>query len=179
MSLEDVAPPPVDLPSLTLRWEGLVVVLDATTLNTVLRRATRRIPEIRSTLIEPENGRLGITLKVKKGVPVTLRAHLASLRFKDGFLGFRIEDLTAYGFVPIPDWVIRRIVDHQPPGRAFYYPDGRVVVIHLGSLLPPELSIQIREVVCEHGEMRFIFGPSQYRLDRLVDELGRDPFSDD
>jgi hypothetical protein len=27
--------------------------------------------------------------------------------------------------------------------------------------------------------MRFIFGPSQYRLDKVIAEMGRDPFEDD
>jgi len=27
--------------------------------------------------------------------------------------------------------------------------------------------------------MRFLFGPCQYRLDRFIEELGRDPFSDE
>jgi len=174
-----LAPPPVDLPALTVRWEGLVVAIDATTLNAVARKAIRNVPEIDEILVEPENGRLGLTVRVRKGIRVLFKSHLESLRFKDGFLGFAIADLTVFGFVPIPNWVLRRIVDRQPPGRAFFYPKERVVVIHLGPFLPMELSVHVREVVCENGEMRFLFGPCQYRLDRFIEELGKDPFGDE
>ncbi len=174
-----VVPPTVDLPSLTVRWEGLVVAVDATTLNAVARKAIRNVPEIDKILVEPENGRLGLTVRVRKGIRVLFKSHLESLRFKDGFLGFAIADLTVFGFVPIPNWVLRKIVDRPPPGRAFFYPNERVVVIHLGPLLPAGLSVQVREVVCENGEMRFLFGPCQYRLDKFLEELGKDPFSED
>ena len=172
-------PPSVDVPSLTVRWEGLVVAIDGTTLTTILRKATRKVPEIDDILIEPEDGRLGITVRVKKGIKVPLRSHLTSLRLKDGFLGFAIADLTVFGFVPIPNWILRKIIDRQPPGRAFFYPDERIVVINLGSVLPQELSVVVREVVCENGEMRFVFGPSQYRLDRFIEEMGTDPFAEE
>ena len=56
----------------------------------------------------------------------------------------------------------------QPPGRAFFYPAERIVVIDLNGVLPPELSVQVKDVVCENGEMRLVFGPSQYRLDKLL-----------
>ena len=171
--------PTVDLPALTVRWEGLVVAVDATTLNAIARKAIRKVPEIDEILVEPENGRLGLTVRVRKGIRVLFKSHLESVRFKDGFLGFAIVDLTVFGFVPIPNWVLRRIVERQPEGRAFFYPEERVVVINLNSFLPPELSVHVREVACENGEMRFLFGPCQYRLDRFIEELGRDPFSDE
>ncbi len=170
---------PVDIPSMAIRWEGLVVSIDGTTLNAILSRATRRIREIRQILVEPEDGLLGLTVRIKRFVPVLCRAHLTSFRLKDGFLGFRIEDLTVFGFVPVPNWILRRIVSHRPAGQAFYYPEDRVFVVNLNSVLPPELSIQIREVMCQNGELRFVFGPSQYRLDRLIDEMGRDPFDEE
>jgi hypothetical protein len=171
--------PTVDLPSLTVRWDGLVVAVDATTLNAIARKAIRNVPEIDEILVEPENGRLGLTVRVKKGIRVVFKSQLESVRFKDGFLGFAIADLTLFGFVPIPDWVLRRIVERQPENRAFFYPGERVVVINLNPFLPPELSVHVREVVCENGEMRFLFGPCQYRLDRFIEELGRDPFSEE
>ena len=96
-------PPSPDLPALTVRWEGLVVAVDATTLNTFARQAIRNVPEIREVLIDPEDGRLGITV----------------------------------------------------------------------------LSVQVKNVVCENGEMRLVFGPSQYRLDKLLSDMGRDPFADE
>jgi len=71
------------------------------------------------------------------------------------------------------------IVDRQPEGRVFFYPQERIVVVNLSGVLPPELSVQVKDVVCENGEMRFVFGPSQYRLDRVIEEMGKDPFSDD
>jgi hypothetical protein len=149
----------------------LVVALDATTLNTAVRKALSRVTEIQDLLIEPEGGRLGVMVTLKKArIPVKLRSHFTSLRLKDGFVGFHIDDLVAFGFLPIPNWLLRRVVTRLPE---------RVVVINLRSFLPEELSVQIREVTCEAGEMRFVFGPSQYRLDRLIDDIGTNPFDED
>ncbi len=177
---EMAARPTLDFPPLSVRWEGLVVVLDATTLNTVVRKALAKVPEIRKFLIEPEYGRLGVTMTVKKrGVPVPLRSHFTSIRLKDGFLGFHVDDLVAFGFVPIPNWLLRRIALRLPYRSVFFYPDVRVVVIDLNAFLPEDLIVNVRDVLCENGEMRFVFGPSQYRLDTLVDGIGKDPFAEE
>jgi hypothetical protein len=179
MSTPVYSSPSPDLPALTVRWEGLVVAVDATTLNAIARKAIRGVPEVRGILIEPEDGRLGLTVRVKKGIPVVFRSHIESLRIKDGFLGFTIVDLRIFGVVPIPNWVLTKIVGRQPEGLAFFYPEERIVVVNLNGVLPPELSVQVKDVVCENGEMRFVFGPSQYRLDRVIEEMGKDPFSDE
>ena len=171
--------PTADLPALTVRWEGLVVAIDATTLNTFARQLIRNVPEVREVLIDPEDGRLGIAVRVKKGIPVAFRGELRDMRVKDGFLGFAIADLRVFKRVPIPNWVVRKIIDMQPPGRAFFYPEDRIVVVDLNGILPPELSVQVKDVVCENGEMRLVFGPSQYRLDKLLADMGRDPFADE
>ena len=73
-------------------------------------------------------------------------------------------------------WVEKRIVDRQPPGFAYFYPDERVVVLNLSTVIPPELSLEVREIRCENGEIRVAFGPSRLRLDRLVASLDADPF---
>jgi uncharacterized protein YpmS len=163
-----------------VRWEGLVVVLDATTLNTVVRKALAKVPEVRKLLIEPEDGRLGVTVTVKsKGVPVPLRSHFTSIRLKDGYLGFHVDDLVAFGFLPIPNWLLRRIALRLPYRSVFFFPEERVVVIDLNAFLPEDLTVNVREVLCENGEMRFVFGPSQYRLDALIEGIGKDPFEDE
>ena len=169
----------MDLPSLTVRCDGLVVAIEATKLNAIARKAIRNVPEIDEILVEPEDGRLGLAVRIRKRIRVLFKSHLTSLRFKDGFLGFAIADLTVFGFVPIPNWVLRKIIDRQPPGRAFFYPEQRVIVINIAPLLPLELSVHVRDVVCENGEMRFLFGPCQYRLDRFIEELGKDPFDEE
>ena len=168
--------PTVDVPSLSVRWEGLVVVIDEQTINTVLRRITRRVPEVSGILVEADGGVLSLTIKVKKGIRVPLKSRVTSIRFRDGWLGFALEELKAFGFVPIPPWVVKRIVDRQPPGFAYFYPDERVVVLNLTSFLPPELSLEVRDIRFENGEVRAAFGPSRYRLDRLVESLDADPF---
>jgi hypothetical protein len=173
------AAPTVDLPSLLVRWEGLVITLDATTLTTIVAKALRKVEEIEDVLIEPENGRLGITIRVRKGITFSFRGHLTSLRFKDGFLGFAVADASVFGFLSIPNWVIQRIVDRGLAGKAVFYPGERVIVVDFNRSLPPELSVEVREVVCENGEMKLYFGPSQYRLDRIVEEMGKDPFTED
>lgn len=179
MTLPAPLAPSPDLPALTVRWEGLVVAVDAPTLNAFARQAVRNVPEVREISIDPEDGRLGITVRVRKGIPVGFRGEVRDMRVKDGYLGFAIADLRIFRRVPIPNWVIRKIVEHQPPGRAFFYPEERIVVIDLHGILPPELSVQVKDVVCENGEMRFVFGPSQYRLDKLLRDMGRDPFADE
>jgi hypothetical protein len=176
MRAPTLKPPTVDVPSLSVRWEGLVVVIDEQTINTFLHRATRRVPEVSDILVEADGGVLSLTIKVKKGVRVPLRSRVTSIRFHDGWLGFALEELRVFGFIPIPPWVIKRIVDRQPPGFAFFYPHERVVVLNLSTVLPPELSLEVREVRCENGEIRLAFGPSRLRLDRLVETLDRDPF---
>lgn len=175
-SAENSVAPSVDLPSLSVRWEGLVVTIDANTLNTIIRKATRGVREIESILVEPEDGRLGLSMRVRKGIVLPLKGHVTSIRLKHGFLGFSVSDLTAFGVVPIWDWILRKIIEKQRPGTAFFYPEERVLVINLNSVIPQELSLQVSEVVCENGELKVIFGPSQYRLDRLIDQIGRDPF---
>ena len=57
--------PTVDVPSLSVRWEGLVVVIDEQTINTVLHRITRRVPEVSGILVEADGGVLSLTIKVK------------------------------------------------------------------------------------------------------------------
>jgi len=113
---------------------------------------------------------------VKKGVRFPFRSRVTSIRFRDGWLGFALEELKVFGFLPIPPWVVKRIVDRQPPGFAFFYPDERVVVLNLSTVLPPELALEVRDVSCEGGEIRIAFGPSHLRLDRLVETLEKDPF---
>lgn len=176
-SLRPGTAPSVDLPSLSVRWEGLVVSLDATTLNALVRKAVRGVDEVEEILVEPENGRLGLTIRVRKGISFAFRGHLAALRFKDGFLGFAIEHASVFGCLPIPVWLIQRIVDRSR-GRAVFYPEDRVIVIDFNALLPPDLSFEVREVVCENAELRLVFGPSQYRIDRILSDVGKDPFED-
>ena len=122
MSAPTAQPPTVDVPSLSVRWEGLVVVIDEQTINTFLHRATRRVPEVSGILVEADGGVLGLTIKVKKGVRFPLQSRVTSIRFRDGWLGFALEELKVFGFVPIPPWVIKRIVDRQPPGLRLLLP---------------------------------------------------------
>ena len=117
-------------------------------------------------------------MRIKKGIPVAFRGHLAALRFKDGFLGFAIADLHVSGRVD-PTGSSRRRRKGLPKGARSSIPTERIVVVNLNGILPPELSVQVKDVVCENGEMRFIFGPSQYRLDKVIAEMGRDPFEDE
>jgi hypothetical protein len=176
MSAPLTRPPTVDVPSLSVRWEGLVVVIDEQTINTFLHRATKRVPEVSGILVEADGGVLSLTIRVKKGFRFPLRSKVTSIRFRDGWLGFALEELKIFGFVPVPPWVIKRIVRRQPSGFAFFYPEDRVVVLNLSRVLPPELSLEVRDVFCENGEIRVAFGPSRLRLDRLVEILDRDPF---
>jgi len=176
MSAPILKAPTVDVPSLSVRWEGLVVVIDEQTINTVLHRATKRVPEVSGILVEADGGTLSLTIKVKKGFRFPLRSRITSIRFRDGWLGFALEELKVFGFLPIPPWIVQRIIDRQPPGFAFFYRHDRVVVLNLSPVLPPELALEVREVRCENGEIRVAFGPSRLRLDRLVDALDRDPF---
>jgi hypothetical protein len=161
--------PTADVPALAVRVEGLVVVVDAVTLNALARRAVRDVPEVQAILVEPEDGRLSISLRIRKGgFPIVVRAHLTDLRLKDALLGFHVADARALG-LPVPRWVIRSIVDRQPAGQIFYYEDQQVIVVNLGPLFPSELTVNVPEVVCDAGEVRLLFGTTAYRLDRLLE----------
>ncbi len=179
MSSERWFQPTADVPSLAVRWEGLVVVIDAMTINAILRRAAKRVPEVREIAVDAEGGRLELRVKLRKGITVPLKGLLSSFRLKDGFLGFQVTKMTAFGFLPIPDSLLRRIVVRQRPGLAFFYPDQRIFVVNLTSVLPSGLSLQIRDVICENGEIRAVFGPSQLRLDRLLEEIGKAAFGEE
>ena len=63
-----------------------------------------------------------------------------------------------------------------PSATASSNPRDRVVVLNLSTVLPVELSLEVREVHCENGEIRVAFGPSHLRLDRLFETLDQDPF---
>lgn len=168
--------PNFDLPSLALRWDGLVVTIDANTVNVILHRATAGIPEIEDIGIEPEDGELRVHVIVRKGVRVPLKGLVTTPRLKDGFLGFHIEKMKAFGFISL-GFVIKRVVERYP-GRAFYYPDEGIVVVDLNPVLPPELFIDVRDVQFENGEIKVYFGPSQYRLDKIIENIGKDPFEE-
>lgn len=155
------------------------MTIDANTVNTILRRVTAGIKEIQDIWIEPEEGELRITVRVKKGVAFTLRGLATTPKVKDGYLGFRIERMSAFGFLSIPQWVIRRVVDNYPPENVTYYPEDDVIVVNLNPVLPPELYIDVRDIEFENGEIKVRFGPSQYRLDRIIEEIGKDPFAED
>jgi len=94
-------PPTVDLPSQTFRWDGLVVSIDATTLNAIAKKAIRNVPRIDELSRRAGERRLGLTVRVRTGIRILFRTHLESLRFKDGYLGFAIADLTVFGFLPV------------------------------------------------------------------------------
>ncbi|MRR12337.1 hypothetical protein EG835_07715, partial [bacterium] len=65
MSAPSTRPPTVDVPSLSVRWEGLVVVIDEQPINTFLHRATRRVPAGSGPLAGAAGGGRRVTTPVR------------------------------------------------------------------------------------------------------------------
>ena len=82
--------PVADLPALTIRWEGLVVAIDATTLNTFARQ--RHPPgqgDPRGPRSTPRTGRLGSTVRARRASPWRSAARSATCASRTASSGSR------------------------------------------------------------------------------------------
>ena len=69
---------------LTARWSALSLSLDDRTLTAVARQLAAEIPELDDLTVHASPGELSVTIVVKRfGVPLSARASLSQIRFKD------------------------------------------------------------------------------------------------
>lgn len=156
---------PPDEPDLRVRWSGLSLTFDETTLNAIVRVLVDRIPDLQDLKLRVLHGELSATLTVHRfGVPLTARASLTQLRLKDGFLAFVLDRVQALSFIPIPDQLITYLVQKAPEGLLTWYRDDRIMVVNLNDWVPAGFDLSLERTVFETGALTLQFAPGSYDL---------------
>jgi hypothetical protein len=145
--------------------------LDEKTLTAVARQLAAEIPELDDLTVHASPGELSVTIVVKRfGVPLSARASLSQIRFKDGFLAFVVESVDALSFIPIPDAVIGLLVEKAPPGLLTYYKADRILVVNLNDRLPTGLEVTLDRAEFGRGEVTLFFTPGRFDLSRILSD---------
>jgi hypothetical protein len=164
-------PPPAEPEGLRARWSGLSLTFDERTLNALVSRLVDRIPDLQDLTIRVRPGELAASLVVHRfGVPLSARATLTQLRFKDGFLAFVLEKVQALSFIPIPDQLLTYLVQKAPPGLLTYYREDRIMVCNLNDWMPPGMDLSLERTVFDEAALTLHFGDGSYDLSELVGE---------
>lgn len=157
------------VPELTARWSALSFSLDETALTALARRMAAEIPELDDLAVHAEPGELSVTVVVRRfGVPLSARASLSQIRFKDGFLAFVVESVDALSFIPIPDALIGILVAKAPPGLLTYYKADRILVVNVNEWLPTGLDVTLDRAEFGRKEVTFHFTPGRFDLSRIL-----------
>ena len=155
----------------TARWSGFSFSVDARTLTALARQVVEHVPELDDLTVQVSPGELTVTVVIRRfGVPLSARAALSQVRFKDGFLAFVVESVDALSFIPIPDAVIGRLVDKAPPGLLTYYRADRILVVNVNEWLPTGLDVTLDRAEFGRGEVTFFLSPGRFDLSRILDE---------
>jgi hypothetical protein len=156
---------------LRVRWRGLALTFDETTLNRLAARVADRIPDLQDLKIHVGPGELSATLVVHRfGVPLSAKATLSQLRLKDGFLAFVLDKVQALSFIPIPDQLLSYLVQKAPRGLLTYYPDDRIMVVSLAPWMPPGIDLSLERTVFEDGALTLQFGDGSYDIEPLLQQ---------
>ena len=156
---------------LKVRWRGLALTFDETTLNRLVARLSESIPDLQDLKIHVRPGELSATLVVHRfGVPLSAKATLSQLRFKDGFLAFVLDKVQALSFIPIPDQLLSYLVQRAPRGLLTYYPDDRIMVVNLSRWIPPGIDLSLERTVFEDGALTLQFGDGSYDLEPFLEQ---------
>ena len=168
--------PPIDEPDFRVRWSGLSLTFDETTLNAIVRVLVDRIPDLQDLKLRVMPGELSTTLTVYRfGVPLSARASLTQLRLKDGFLAFVLDRVQALSFIPIPDQLITYLVQKAPAGLLTWYRDDRIMVVNLNDWIPAGFDLSLERTVFDTGALTLQFAPGSYDLTpALTRRAGRD-----
>ena len=165
---EKIPPEPEDL---RVRWRGLALTFNETTLNRLVARLADRIPDLQDLKVHVTPGELSATLVVHRfGVPLSAKATLSQLRLKDGFLAFVLDKVQALSFIPIPDQLLGYLVQKAPPGLLTYYADDRIMVVNLAQWMPPGIDLSLERTVFEEGALTLEFGDGSYDLAQILGE---------
>jgi hypothetical protein len=163
---EKIPPEPEDL---RVRWSGLALTFNETTMNRLVARLADRIPDLQDLKVHVTRGELSATLVVHRfGVPLSAKATLSQLRLKDGFLAFVLDKVQALSFIPIPDQLLGYLVQKAPPGLLTYYADDRIMVVNLAQWMPPGIDLSLERTVFEEGALTLEFGDGSYDLEPLL-----------
>ncbi len=156
---------------LKVRWRGLALTFDETTLNRLVARLSESIPDLQDLKVHVRPGELSATLVVHRfGVPLSAKATLSQLRFKDGFLAFVLDKVQALSFIPIPDQLLSYLVQKAPPGLLTYYADDRIMVVNLSRWIPPGIDLSLERTVFEEGALTLQFGDGSYDLGPFLEQ---------
>src|SRR5450755_862937 len=172
----ETSSPPPEESGHRIRWSGLSLIFDESTLNALVRRFVDRIDDLKDLRIQVTPGELGALLVVHRfGVPLSAKATLSQLRLKDGFLAFVLDKVQALSFIPIPDQLLHYLVQKAPPGLLTYYPDDRIMVVNLNDWMPPGMDLSLERTVFERGQLTLQFAAGSYDISDLL----RFPFRDE
>lgn len=161
---------PAPVPELTARWSAFSLSLDEKTLTAVARQAAESVPELDDLTVNVSPGELTVTVVVRRfGVPLSARASLSQIRFKDGFLAFVVESVDALSFIPIPDVVIGLLVEKAPPGLLTYYKADRILVVNVNEWLPSGLDVALDRAEFGRGEVTLFLNPGRLDLSRILE----------
>jgi hypothetical protein len=155
---------------LTARWSAFSLSLDEKTLTAGARQAAESIPELDDLKVHVAPGELTVTAVVRRfGVPLSARASLSQIRFKDGFLAFVVGSVDALSFIPIPDVLIGLFVEKAPPGLLTYYKADRILVVNVNEWLPSGLELALDRAEFGRGEVTFFLNPGRFDLSRIFE----------
>lgn len=158
-------------PPYTARWGAWTLSLDEKSLTAFARRFVDAIPELDDLAVHVAPGELSVTIVVRRfGIPLSARASLSQIRFKDGFLAFVLESVDALSFIPIPDAIIGYLVEKAPPGLLTYYKTDRILVANLSGWLPTDLDLTLDRAEFEKHEVKLFFSPGEFDLSRILRE---------
>lgn len=166
---EKLPPPPVEPEGYRVRWSGLSLTFDERTLNALVRLLVDRIPDLQDLRLEVSPGELAATLGVHRfGVPLSAKATLSQLRLKDGFLAFVLDKVQALSFIPIPEQLLKYLVQKAPPGLLTYYAEDRIIVVNLNDWMPPGFDLSLDRTVFERGALTLHFDNGSYDLSEVL-----------
>jgi hypothetical protein len=150
-------------------WGQLTLTLGEATLRALACRMLAAIPELSDIRVHAAPGELAVTLKVHRyGVPLSVRATLSQLRFKEGFLAFVLDHVDALSFIPVPDSVIAFLAERAPHGLLTYYREDRIMVVNVNSWMPGGLDLSLDRAEFCDGEVAFHFAAGSYDLTEVL-----------
>jgi len=157
------------IPAYCARWDGLALTLDERTLTAIVAARLSAASEIDEVAIRVKPRRFFVEITIRRmGVPISAKASLSQLRFKDGFLAFVLDEVEALAFIPVPDAVIEYFLDKTPPGLLTYYRNDRIMVINLNPWMPEGLDLTLDDADFLDGEVRLRFAGGHYDLSGLI-----------
>lgn len=160
------------VPEFTARWSALSFSLDEKTLTALARQVAASVPELDDMTVHVAPGGLSVTIVVRRfGVPLSARASLSQIRFKDGFLAFVVDSVDALSFIPIPDALIARLIEKAPPGLLTFYRADRILVVNANEWLPTGLDVTLDRAEFGRGEVTFFLTPGRLDLSRILRDL--------